>query len=70
MNYCKDCKWFTDGHYSKTYISPTCKVRGTDSAAYMRAFVCGVENPTLYEPKSDQPIGVVDERDIKKTQHF
>ena len=49
MKCCKDCKHFTDAHYSNTYISPTCTQRGTDSAVYMRQHVCGVENPTLYE---------------------
>ena len=51
MKCCIDCKHFRDAHYSKTYISPQCTQRGTDSAAYMRAFVCGVDEALLYEPK-------------------
>ena len=52
---CISCRHFRDAHYSKTYISPQCTQRGTDSAAYMRAFVCGVENPTLFEPRAPKP---------------
>ena len=47
---CISCKHFRDANFSKTYISPQCTQRGTDSAAYMRQFICGVDNPTFYEP--------------------
>lgn len=53
---CINCKHFRDGNFNKyTYINPECTQRGTDSAAYMRAFVCGVENPTLFEPRAPKP---------------
>lgn len=54
MKSCVDCKHFTDGHYSKVYISPMCTKRGTDSAAYMRQYVCGIDEATFYEPKTRQ----------------
>lgn len=50
MRCCIHCKHFRDAHYSKTYISPQCVQRGTDSAAYMRAHVCGLDGK-LFEPK-------------------
>lgn len=53
MKSCIDCKHFTDGHYSKTYISPTCTQRGQDSAAYMRQYVCGIDDAKLWEPKDE-----------------
>lgn len=51
---CVSCRHFTDAHYSKTYISPTCQARGQDAAAYMRAYVCGVDEARLYEPKEHE----------------
>lgn len=60
MKCCKDCKHFTDGHFSKTYISPTCTVRGTDSAAYMRECICGVDEARLWEPIPSQAHTVAD----------
>lgn len=47
---CVSCRHFADAHYSKVYITPTCTQRGTDSAAYMRQYVCGLDGH-LYEPK-------------------
>lgn len=51
MKHCCECRHFTDAHYSKIYITATCTQRGTDSAVYMRQYVCGVEEARLYEPK-------------------
>lgn len=50
MKYCIDCRHFADAHHSKVYISPQCTQRGTDSAAYMRQYVCGLDG-YLYESK-------------------
>lgn len=48
---CIHCKHFTDGHYSKTYISPICNVLGRDEdACYMRLRVCGLQG-VLFKPK-------------------
>lgn len=52
--YCIDCKWFADGHFSKTYISPRCKQRGDDDAMWMRSHLCGMDG-TLYEPNATDP---------------
>lgn len=54
MKCCKDCKHFLDAHYSKTYISPQCIQRGTDSAVFMRQYVCGLDG-ALYQPKQTAP---------------
>lgn len=51
---CISCKHFRDAHYSKVYISPTCTQRGQDSAAYMRQYVCGIDEARLHEPKTDE----------------
>jgi hypothetical protein len=53
MKRCIDCKHFTDGRYSKVYISPQCNQRGQDSAAYMRQYVCGVDEARLYQPRPE-----------------
>ena len=47
---CVECKHFTDGRYSRVYVSPQCNQRGQDAAAFMREFVCGLEG-RLWEPK-------------------
>lgn len=51
--YCINCAHYADAHYSKTYQSPTCTQRGQDSAAYMREFVCGVEEARLFQPRPE-----------------
>lgn len=51
--YCCNCRWFRDAHYHKTYISPQCTQRGTDSAAYMRQYVCGLDEARLYQPRPE-----------------
>ena len=50
---CINCRHFRDAHYSKTYIRPQCTQRGTDSAAYMRQYVCGVDEARLYQPRPE-----------------
>ena len=51
MKLCKDCRHFTDAHYSKVYITPICTVHGGDEATFMRGYICGVDEARLYEPK-------------------
>lgn len=66
---CITCRWFRDAHYSKTYISPMCTQRGTDSAVYMRLNVCGVDEARLYEPKEiTSEIGYVKPKDQRGRQ--
>lgn len=59
--YCITCKWFEDGRFSKTYITPRCKQRGDDDAMWMRSHLCGLDG-TLYEPNEPhldaQPVEV------------
>ena len=51
MNHCITCRWFRDAHYSRTYISPRCTVRGDDDCAYMRQYVCGLDEARLWESR-------------------
>jgi len=51
MNHCKDCRFFQDAHYSKTYITPICTVHGSDDCAFMRQYVCTLDG-RLFEPIS------------------
>lgn len=46
---CISCKHFRDGHMSRTYITPRCKVRHDDAAMWMRANLCGLEG-RLWQP--------------------
>ena len=69
MKCCKDCKHFTDGHYSKTYISPTCTQRGTDSAAYMREHVCGIDQARLFQPRPETREGTEIEHGTPNNLH-
>lgn len=48
--FCYECKWFRDANLDRTYITPQCTQRGTDSAAYMRQHIYGLDG-SLYEPK-------------------
>ena len=54
---CVTCLFYRDAGYSRTYATPTCTNSGSAiNAMVMRRYVCGVENPTYYEPKkSDEP---------------
>lgn len=54
MKCCKECKHFTDGRYSKIYISPVCIVHGGDDASFMRQYICGIEAARFYQPKIDE----------------
>jgi hypothetical protein len=63
MKLCINCQHFRDGHYSKTYITPRCQVRGDDDAAYMREHVCGLDGK-LYEPVADLPDRAQGERTV------
>lgn len=47
---CVSCRYFTDGHYSRTYISPICIAHGGDEATFMRDYICGIDEARLYEP--------------------
>lgn len=53
MKCCKDCKHFTDAHYSKTYISPICTAHGGDDAGFFRQYVCGVDEARLFQPRPE-----------------
>lgn len=63
---CKDCKHFTDGRYSKTYISPICIAHGGDDASFFRKYVCGIEEARLWEQSNrvhTAHVGSVPEQD-------
>lgn len=47
---CVACRWFKDAHYSRTYVTPRCTVRGDDDAAYMRQSICGLDGQ-LFEAR-------------------
>ena len=51
---CVSCRHFTDGHYSRVYITPRCTVLGNDAAMYMRRKVCGIDDPKHWEPKQPE----------------
>lgn len=52
--FCKDCAHYTDAHFSRVYVTPICTVHGGDDCAYMRHWVCGIEDARLYEPKTNE----------------
>ena len=51
---CKDCRNFTDAHFSKVYITPICTAHGGDDAMFMRGYICGVEEARLFQPITEQ----------------
>lgn len=53
MKCCKDCKHFQDANYSRIYISPVCLAHGGDDAAFMRKYLCGIEDARLYQPRPE-----------------
>lgn len=58
MKHCKDCKHFTDAHYSKVYVTPICLAHGGDDAMFMRSYICGVDEARLFQPVTEQPKAV------------
>ena len=52
MRTCISCRWFRDGQFNHTYITPRCTQRGDDDCAYMRQFVCGLDGELWEQPET------------------
>ena len=68
MRCCKDCKHFQDANYSRTYISPICLAHGGDDAAFMRRYICGIEDATLFQPRPETREGTENDHGSARRQ--
>lgn len=51
--FCCECAHFRDAKMHRTYKTPRCTANGDDDCAYMRNWVCGIDEARLYQPRPE-----------------
>lgn len=49
--FCCECAHFRDAKMHRTYKTPRCTANGDDDCAYMRNWVCGIDEARLWESR-------------------